>query len=118
MLRHGYQYVELSMRNGILENLDDHALGNKPGVVRQAGSTRQATKGGRVPYTAEEDRKLTAYVLDCEYKGASILGNKIYQNFELEVRTSQYRKERQLRESDQDLNRTPDTLGSHGVIVG
>jgi len=43
-------------------------------------------KGGRTPFTDEDDKILTRWVLAHEKKGASIMGNKIYQELEELVR--------------------------------
>ncbi|KAL8971174.1 MAG: hypothetical protein Q9183_001172 [Haloplaca sp. 2 TL-2023] len=77
-----YRYIETSVRNGVLEDLDQHAVGPPEGTVREAGSTIQPSKSGRTQFTEEDDRMLVKWVLDMERNGGSTRGNEIYKQLE------------------------------------
>ncbi|KAL8873760.1 MAG: hypothetical protein Q9174_000823 [Haloplaca sp. 1 TL-2023] len=78
-----YKYIEASVRNGVLEDLDQHAVGPAEGTVREAGSTIQPSKSGRTPFSEEDDRVLVKWVLDTERNGGSTKGNEIYKQLEM-----------------------------------
>ncbi|KAI9672969.1 MAG: hypothetical protein M1817_003133 [Caeruleum heppii] len=78
---YSFEYVTHSLRNGILEDLEKHAVGPLEGTLRPVGSARP-TKGSRTPFSAEDDRILHKWVTDYQRKGGSILGNEIYKQLE------------------------------------
>src|SRR5436853_1071766 len=76
---HSYQYVERSIRNGRLENLDDHAVGGTSRAERPVGSVTLAPKGSRNAYTEADDQFLWNWVKPLEDAGGSVAGYAIYQ---------------------------------------
>lgn len=83
---HSYRYIENSVRNGILEDLEDHRVGRAEGTVRSVGSTIQPPKGTRNKYTQDDDRILWEWVQQKPQKGGGTDGNEIYKQLEAEVR--------------------------------
>lgn len=79
---HSYRYVELSIRNGRLEILADHAVGVATRVSRAVGSTTTGPKSGRIPFTEAEDQFLWNWVKPFEDNGGSYKGNEIYKQIE------------------------------------
>ena len=79
---HSYRYVELSIRNGRLENLDDHVIGATSRVHRPVGSVTMASKGGRNNYTEADDQLLWDWVKPLEDTGQPTAGNEIYKQLE------------------------------------
>jgi telomeric repeat-binding factor 2-interacting protein 1 len=76
--RYSYRYVERSIQNGRLEDLEAHRAGtSRP---RPAGATHIATKGTRQPFTLEDDQILFDWIAHIEKKepGAPLSGNKVY----------------------------------------
>ncbi|KAK4695772.1 hypothetical protein P7C71_g2030, partial [Lecanoromycetidae sp. Uapishka_2] len=59
---HSYQFIEKSVRNGVLEDLNDHKAGPPPGQTRSIGSIIQPPKGTRQKFTLEDDRILWNWV--------------------------------------------------------
>lgn len=80
-----YEFVLKSIRDGRLHDPTDYPAGPVLGELRPAGSINRPTKGGRRPYTAEEDRILYKWVRDAEMAGSQASGNTIYQQLELKV---------------------------------
>jgi hypothetical protein len=80
-----YTFLEKSIEWGELENPEDHRCGPRKGDAREAGSLTRPAKGGRVAYTADEDRILYKWIRDAPAQGVSIKGNKIYQQLEAKV---------------------------------
>ncbi|KAK2761754.1 hypothetical protein FQN54_001582 [Arachnomyces sp. PD_36] len=74
---YSYQYVEKSVQNGKLENLEDHRVGPSRGVVRPVGG-----RTSRRPFTAEDDKILRNWMEPHEHAQGSVSGNKIYQDLE------------------------------------
>ncbi|KAI9793297.1 MAG: hypothetical protein M1833_000796 [Piccolia ochrophora] len=74
---YSYQYIDKSIENGILEDLDAHKVGPPSGTIREVGSSAPP-KGTRTPFTAEDDRVLYDWVTSFERGGGKILGNEIY----------------------------------------
>ena len=103
------------MRNGVLEDLDQHAVGPPEGTVREAGSTIQPSKSGRTQYTEEDDCILVKWVMDMERNGGSTKGNEIYKQLEAKVGGHV-----QFGYSTLTLQRSRilGIPGSHGGIVG
>jgi hypothetical protein len=79
---HSYKYVDLSIRNGRLENLDDHVVSTASRADRPVGSVTIAPKGGRKPYTDADDQFLWNWVKPLEEAGGATSGNSIYQQLE------------------------------------
>lgn len=79
---HSFKYVDLSIRNGKLENLDDHVVGGTSRADRPVGSVTMAPKGGRNHYTEAEDQFLWNWVKPLEEAGGATAGNSIYQQLE------------------------------------
>ncbi|KAL9029435.1 MAG: hypothetical protein Q9196_002329, partial [Gyalolechia fulgens] len=79
---YSYQYIEFSTRNGVLEDLEKHAVGPSPGSIRTAGSTIQPPKSGRTKFTAEDDQVLINWVHHVEQNGGATSGNEIYKQLE------------------------------------
>jgi hypothetical protein len=79
---HSYKYVDLSIRNGRLENLDDHVVSAASRADRPVGSITIAPKGGRKPYTDADDQFLWNWVKPLEEAGGATSGNSIYQQLE------------------------------------
>lgn len=86
MHSYSYRYVEFSVRNGILEDLDEHAVGPSIGTARIAGSTLQPPRSVRTKFTAEDDRALINWVHQIERDGGATSGNEIYKQLEAKVR--------------------------------
>lgn len=85
---YSYTYVEKSIRNGQLEDLNDHAAGPPVGAIRTVGSTTILAKGTRRTFTEDDDQTLWDWVTSCERKGGRISGNEIYKQLEEVVWTS------------------------------
>jgi hypothetical protein len=79
---HSYKYVELSIRKGRLEKLDDHVVGGTSRADRPVGSITMAPKGSRRPYTEADDQFLWNWVKPLEEAGGATAGNSIYQDLE------------------------------------
>jgi len=107
-----YRFIEQSIRNGALENPEDHPAGAPAGAIREVASVRP-TKGVRTPFTTADDIQLYRWVKDCERKGASVRGNEIYK--QLETVVSRHGK-RAFTEVQTNSTRTPIIHGSHGGI--
>ncbi|MCJ1380294.1 hypothetical protein MMC17_003397 [Xylographa soralifera] len=75
---YSYQYIERSIRNGALEDLDDHHAGPSRDSIRPAGAVGRPTKGTRTPFTADDDQVIYDLVDETERKGGAISGNEIY----------------------------------------
>ncbi len=82
---YSYQFIEKSIRNGILEELEDHAVGPPVGTIRAAGSSTQPARIRRQKFTEEDDRILLNWVQDSLRKGGRTEGNEIYKQLEAEV---------------------------------
>ncbi|KAJ6049627.1 Rap1 - C-terminal [Penicillium canescens] len=75
---YSYRYVERSILNGRLEDLEAHRAGtSRP---RPTGATHIATKGTRQPFTLKDDQILFDWIAHIEKKepGAPLSGNKVY----------------------------------------
>ncbi|CAD6584188.1 MAG: hypothetical protein ASARMPREDX12_001547 [Alectoria sarmentosa] len=80
---HSYTFIEKSIRNGVLEDLDDHKVGPPEGNIRSIGSVAQPAKGTRKKYTEADDRILLSWVNDNRQKGGGTDGNEIYKQLEI-----------------------------------
>ncbi|KAI4120043.1 MAG: hypothetical protein LQ338_007201 [Usnochroma carphineum] len=79
---YSYKYIEVSVRNGALEDLENHAVGGPIGTLRTLGSTIQPPKSGRTKFTPEDDRILVNWVTGIERTGGATSGNEIYKQLE------------------------------------
>lgn len=79
---HSYTFIEKSIRNGVLEDLDDHKVGPPEGNIRSIGSIVQPPKGTRNKYTEADDRILWNWVNDHPQQGGGTDGNEIYKQLE------------------------------------
>jgi hypothetical protein len=80
-----YEFVEKSIQDGALRDPEHHRAGPPLGEVREVGSISRPSKGGRTPYTAEEDRILYKWVRDAETAGGLASGNEMYKQLEAKV---------------------------------
>ncbi|KAJ5316889.1 hypothetical protein N7508_001397 [Penicillium antarcticum] len=79
---YSYRYVERSIQNGKLEDLETHrAVGIRP---RPTGATHIATKGTRQSFTLQDDQILFDWIahIQKEEPGSPLMGNKLYQVLE------------------------------------
>ena len=81
-----WKYIEQSAKKGALEDIEDYRAGPVTHTIREVGSS-QPTRGGRTPFTAEDDRILMEWVVKAERNGASVKGNEIYKQLEAKVET-------------------------------
>jgi hypothetical protein len=79
-----WTYIDKSVRNGKLEDIEDHRAGPAERVVREAGSGQPSRKG-RTPFTVEDDRILMEWCAQAEARGASLKGNELYIQLEAKV---------------------------------
>ena len=84
--RHSYTFIEKSIRNGSLEDLEDHIAGPPPGTVRSIGSIVQPAKASRNKFTQEDDLVLWQWVQNTPQKFGGTDGNEIYKQLEAQVR--------------------------------
>jgi len=77
-----WKYVQDSIAGGELCNIDDYKIGTS--APRPVGSA-QPTRATRNPFTAEEDRQLTEYVLQKTHEGRGPTGNKVFEVFAEQV---------------------------------
>ena len=73
------------MKNGKLEELDDHRVGTMNPSARPIGTTSIAAKSSRRPFTSGDDKVLWKWVKTAETKGLSTKGNEIYKSLADEV---------------------------------
>lgn len=83
MFSHSYTFIETSIRNGVLENLANHAVGPPPGAIRNVGSGTQPAKLIRHKYTQEDERILWDWVNANPQTGGGTDGNEIYKQLEM-----------------------------------
>ncbi|CAG7941171.1 unnamed protein product [Penicillium salamii] len=74
-----YQYVERSIANGQLEDLEAHRSG--PSATRPMGATNIPTKGKRSVFTLKDDQIVYDWIHHfAKSPGAPVQGNKFYQD--------------------------------------
>ncbi|KAL1966968.1 hypothetical protein VTN77DRAFT_3712 [Rasamsonia byssochlamydoides] len=73
---YSYQYVEKSIRNGRLENLEDHRAGK---TTRPVGAYGIPSRSRRVPFSLEDDQIVWDWMQPYEVSGAAVSGNVIYE---------------------------------------
>ncbi|KAJ5173242.1 hypothetical protein N7492_005835 [Penicillium capsulatum] len=74
-----YRYVELSVRNGRLEDPEKHRA--EPSDPRPMGAFNIPRKSTRSDYSLKDDQIVWDYLEPLEKAGGAISGNKIYQEF-------------------------------------
>ncbi|KAL2002814.1 hypothetical protein VTN02DRAFT_5857 [Thermoascus thermophilus] len=79
---YSYQWVEESIKNGRLENLELYRAGRSAGTTRPVGASGVPTRRSKVPYTLEDDQILWDWLQPYEKQGAAVMGNKIYEMLE------------------------------------
>ncbi|KAL2012190.1 hypothetical protein VTN00DRAFT_4908 [Thermoascus crustaceus] len=79
---YSYQWVEKSIENGRLENLELYRAGRSSGTTRPVGASGVPTRRTKVPYTLEDDQILWDWLQPYEKQGAAVMGNKIYEMLE------------------------------------
>jgi hypothetical protein len=79
-----WTYIDESVKNGLLEDMEDHRCGPPAGTPREVSSARPA-KGTRAPYTAEDDRICYKWGIEAEKKGVQVKGNEIWKQLEAVV---------------------------------
>ncbi|MCJ1478407.1 hypothetical protein MMC13_007087 [Lambiella insularis] len=79
---YSYQYIERSVRNGQLEDLEKYRAGPSQGAVRPAGAIDRPPKGTRTAFTAEDDGILYDWVDESSRNGGYVLGNELYKQLE------------------------------------
>lgn len=85
--RYSYKYVENSVRNGKLENLEDHRAGSS--ASRPVGASHIPRRGTRCEYTLADDQILFDWLYHYEQdKDAPVSGNKIYKNIAEKVQST------------------------------
>lgn len=80
-----YRFIEKSIQHSELQEISEFHCGPPANSVREVGSSRPAHRG-RIPFTAEDDNELYAWVKGCEARGCAVKGNEIYKDFEQRVR--------------------------------
>ncbi|KAF7587990.1 hypothetical protein BBP40_006442 [Aspergillus hancockii] len=86
---YSYRYVEWSIRNGKLEDLEKHRAG--PSAARPVGATNIPTRSHKLPYTLEDDQFLWDWMSPYEEdSNAPIQGNRIYQELAAQNRRHPY----------------------------
>ena len=83
--RHSYTFIEESIRNGVLADLQDHRAGPPEGTVRSVGSIVQPAKGTRKKFTQTDDYILWNWVNETPQKFGGTDGNEIYKQLETQV---------------------------------
>lgn len=81
--RHSYTFIEKSVRNGRLEDPEDHRAGQR---VRPVGAVGIPARSSRTPFTLQDDQILWDWVQPYERRGDQIAGNLIYQQLAEQVR--------------------------------
>ncbi|KAL4873024.1 hypothetical protein BDV12DRAFT_115530 [Aspergillus spectabilis] len=75
---YSYQFIERSVQNGRLEDLEAHRAG--PSTARPVGATDIPARGHRLAYSLQDDQFIWDYMQPYERdSSAAIRGNKIYQ---------------------------------------
>lgn len=82
---YSFTFIERSIRNGVLEDLEDHKVGPPAGTIRSIGSVIQPAKSSRIKYTQDDDRILWHWVHSHTQRGGGTEGNEIYKQLETQV---------------------------------
>jgi hypothetical protein len=78
---YSWKWIEESIKNGQLVDLETHRIGPPAGYVRPVGAGSSIpSRIGRTPFTPEDDRILMSWVTRAERSGLSIKGNRIYED--------------------------------------
>lgn len=78
---YSWRYIDESIKRGALQDLESHRAGPPVGQIRRVGSSMPG-RSGRVPFSAEDDRILLDWVSEGARQGASLKGNKLYEQLE------------------------------------
>lgn len=79
-----WKWIEESVKNGRLEDIENYRAGPAEPQIREVGSG-QPTRKGRVKFTAEDDRILAEWCTRAERKGLLLRGNEVYKQLALKV---------------------------------
>ena len=86
-----WKFIEQSVKNGYLEDVDAYSIGQAAPVARAGVANRP--KGTRNPFTPADDALLRAWVALPENRAAGTSGNRIFQDLEDQVsRTNSIRR--------------------------
>ncbi|KAF2799162.1 hypothetical protein K505DRAFT_371164 [Melanomma pulvis-pyrius CBS 109.77] len=78
-----FAFIDESIQKAELADPENYLAGPAVDSARDAGSTNRPMKGGRRPYTAEDDRILYKWVRDSETRNTGLAsGNEIYKQLE------------------------------------
>lgn len=72
-----WKYIDLSVRNGVLEDVEKHRIHRPSAAQRAVGSTAPAKKT-RTKFTLHDDMILTKHVHEMEAMGESVGGNGMW----------------------------------------
>ncbi len=84
---YSWAFIDDSIKKGQLQERDNYLIGRPRDTARPVGSSAP-TKRTRTPFTSEDDKILTDWVLLKEKQGGSVQGNEIYKELEEQVSTS------------------------------
>lgn len=76
-----WKYIEESVKNGVLEDKEEHRAGPSTHTARDIASGQPA-KLGRTAFTAEDDAELMKWVTQTERAGGLTKGNELYKQLE------------------------------------
>ena len=82
-----WTFIEKSVAQGRLEDVERHRAGPTERTMREVGSVRPP-RSGRTAFTAQDDRDLFIWISKAERNGASVKGNEIYKQLEAVVSPS------------------------------
>ena len=80
---YSYRFIELSIRNSRLEDLNVHKVGSTSRVDRPVGGVVTGPKGTRRPFTEEDDQFLWDFITPFKNNGGQYKGNEIYKQVEM-----------------------------------
>lgn len=115
MPSYSYTFIEKSVRNGVLEELQNHRAGPVEGTVRTIGSVVQPAKGTRNKFTDGDDQILWEWVREHPQNGGGTDGNEIYK--ELETKVRRICSDLSQIYTVECPHSTHNTLGSRGGII-
>lgn len=76
-----WTFIDQSVKNGRLEDQEDHRADAATREVREVGSAQPARQG-RIPFSVEDDTMLMEWCTRAERQGASVKGNVLFQQLE------------------------------------
>jgi telomeric repeat-binding factor 2-interacting protein 1 len=80
--RYSYTFIEKSVRNGRLEDPENHRAGQR---TRPVGAVGIPARSSRTAFTLQDDQILWDWVQPYEKRGDQISGNLIYQQLAEQV---------------------------------